>query len=434
VSDQPFGFGLPDDGRPGDDDSDQNPFGLTGGQPADLGAALQQLGQMLSTGGSGPVSWPAASDAARQAVIAAGDASCTVAEREQAQEALRLAELWLDPVTELPAAVHHADAWSRQDWVQQTLEQWKPYVEPLARRMAQASVDAVPEQMRSMAGPMLGMLQQMSGALFGMQAGQGLAALAQEVVSAADVGLPLATTGTAALVPLNVAAFADGLGLPDEEVRLYLALREVAHVRLFHHAPWLRSSIVGLVDDYARGINVDLSQIEQAVGGLDPSDPAALQDALGAGVFEPPTTDEQRAAQERLETVLALIEGWVDVVVDAAGGQHLPSAEALRETLRRRRATGGPAEATFASLVGLTLRPRRLREAATLWQWLSNQLGAAARDGVWNHPDLIPGASDLDDPGGFVERLAAGDQVWDLSSLDDAPPAPPEDPTAPSTG
>lgn len=79
----------------------------------------------------------------------------------------------------------------------------------------------------------------------------------------------------------------------------------------------------------------------------------------------------------------------------------MPAAVALSEAMRRRRAAGGPAEQTFASLVGLELRPRRLRDAATLWAALRDRHGADARDAVWTHPDLMPTADDLDDPLGF---------------------------------
>jgi hypothetical protein len=72
--------------------------------------------------------------------------------------------------------------------------------------------------------------------------------------------------------------------------------------------------------------------------------------------------------------------------------------------VRRRRATGGPAEHAFASLVGLELRPRRLREAATLWASLKAERGIDGRDAIWKHPDLLPTAEDLDDPKGFSER------------------------------
>jgi putative hydrolase len=430
MSDLPFGFQPADEG---DDEPGAtgpvDPFSaLFGGSPQDLGAAFQRLGQMLSSpSADGPVNWEAAADAARQVVAQAGDASVNMADRQAVGEALDLADLWLEPATSLPASGARPMAWSRADWVHQTLPQWRALVEPLAQRVAEASTQAVPQEMRDMAGPLLGVMQQMSGAMFGAQVGQGLGALATEVVGSTDIALPLAPDGTAALVPDNVRAFGDGLQVPPDEVRLYLALREAAHQRLFHHAPWLRTRITSAIDDYARGITIDVSAIEGALGGLDPSNPAALQELMTSGVFEPPTTPDQSAALARLEAVLALVEGWVDDVVDAAAAPHLPSAPALREAVRRARATGGPAQATFATLVGLELTPRRVREAAALWHALSDALGVAGRDAVWDHPDLMPDGDDLDDPSTFLERLQAGEAPLDLSALDDAPPAPPDD-------
>jgi hypothetical protein len=102
--------------------------------------------------------------------------------------------------------------------------------------------------------------------------------------------------------------------------------------------------------------------------------------------------------------MLALVEGWVDDVVSQATAPWMPAAAALAETVRRTRATGGPAEATFATLVGLELRPRRMRDAANLWAAVRDARGADGRDAVWSHPDLLPTSADLDDPLGFVGR------------------------------
>ncbi|HUW17042.1 MAG TPA: zinc-dependent metalloprotease [Actinomycetes bacterium] len=414
MTELPFGFQPDDSGEP-------NPlaslFGAAGSQ--DLGAMFSQLGRMLSNPVEGPVHWELARDTARQALAAVGDPSVTPTETTATVEALRLAELWLDAVTAWPSGVGQHLAWSRSEWIEQTLPQWRSLVEPLASRVADASAQAVPDEVRTMAGPLLGLMSQMSGAMFGSQVGQGVAALAAEVVGSTDIGLPLAADGQAVLLPGNVAAFGEGLGLPVDEVRLYLAVREVAHLRLFHHAPWLASRIRSAVDDYARGISIDTSAIESALGGVDPSNPQALQDIMTSGVFEPPTTADQVAALGRLETVLALVEGWVDVVTYAATDGRLPAAAALRETLRRRRASGGPAETTFATLVGLQLRPRRLRDAAQLWVALENAQGAAGRDAVWDHPDLLPATEDLDAVDDFVARRTDGEAPLDLSSLDD---------------
>ncbi len=199
----------------------------------------------------------------------------------------------------------------------------------------------------------------------------------------------------------------------------FLAAREAAHHRLFSHVPWLPSQLLGAVEAYARGMKIDMSGIEELARDFNPeslSDPAAIESLLGQGVFEPKATPAQTQALERLETLLALIEGWVQVVVTDALGDRIPGAAALAETLRRRRASGGPAEQTFATLVGLELRPRKMREAATLWERLTQAGGADTRDGVWQHPDLLPAADDLDDPAGFIDRVVGGD----TSGIDEA--------------
>ncbi|WP_103528384.1 zinc-dependent metalloprotease [Streptomyces sp. SM12] len=392
-------------------------MGGAGGGQQDLGAAFQQLGQMLSYEG-GPVNWDLARNVARQTVAQGGsggsrDASVGGQDHAQVAEAVRLADLWLDGVTSLPSGATSAVAWSRAEWVEATLPVWKQLVDPVAERVGNAMGEVLPEEMRAMAGPLLGMMRSMGGAMFGTQIGQAVGTLAGEVLGATDVGLPLGPAGKAALLPSNITAFGEGLGVPLEEVRLYLALREAAHHRLFEHVPWLRSHLLGAVEGYARGIKVDNSRLEDLVGQLDPSRPEELQEKLQQGLFQPEDTPEQKAALARLETALALVEGWVDAVVHDAASGHLPSADALRETLRRRRATGGPAEQMFASLVGLELRPRRLRDAARLWASLADARGTDGRDAIWAHPDLLPTTGDMDDPDGFVHR-----EQTDFSELD----------------
>jgi len=257
----------------------------------------------------------------------------------------------------------------------------------------------------------------MGGMAFGSQLGQGLAQLSSEVLTSTDVGLPLGPVGTAALLPLSINEFGSGLNLPEDQVRLYLATREAAHHRLYAGVPWLRDRVIALISDYARAISVDFSAVEQLASSIDPNDPASIEAALGQGMFEPKITAGQQAVMAELETLLALVEGWVDTVVAEAVGDRLPGAPALRETLRRRRATGGPAEQTFATLIGLELRPRRLRAAADLWREIGAARGTDGRDALWAHPDLLPTGKDLDDPAGFVDRDKQFAEL--LAGLDD---------------
>jgi putative hydrolase len=259
----------------------------------------------------------------------------------------------------------------------------------------------------------------MGGMAFGSQLGQALARLSREVLTSTDIGLPLGPKGIAALLPDAIESFAAGLEQSRSEIVTFLAAREAAHHRLFSHVPWLASQLLGAVEAYAKGMKIDMQGIEELARDFNPAtlnDPAAVEQLLTQGVFEPQATPEQTHALERLETLLALIEGWVQTVVNAALGDRIPGAAALGETLRRRRATGGPAEQTFATLVGLELRPRKLREAGVLWERLTQAAGVDARDGVWQHPDLLPETEDLDDPAAFIDRVIGGD----TSGIDEA--------------
>ncbi len=227
-------------------------------------------------------------------------------------------------------------------------------------------------------------------------------------------GSPLVPDQGIAMLPANIEAFADGLEVDLVEVRLYLAVREAARVRLFADVAWLGPQLVAAVQAYARDISIDTEGIELALQTIDTSDPAAMQVALSSSLFTPEPSPAQRSALVLLETYLALVEGWVDVVADRATRQHLPHTAALGEAVRRRRASGGPAERVFSQLVGLELRPRRLRDAANLWAALESKGGGATRDAAWAHPDVAPTAADLDDPLGFVDRFTSkgtGDEM-----------------------
>ncbi len=381
------------------------------GMPSDPNVLAQMFSQvqaMMSGSSDTPVNWDLARDAARKAA-AGDDPSVTPAQQKEVDEALRLAEMWLDPLTELAPTAIIGRAWSRAEWVEETLGTWQRLTEPVANSIAfaisKAMNEQLPEEMKSMMGGAASMMQNMGGALFGLQLGQAVGALSKEVVGSTDIGIPLADLQMA-LLPSNVKAFGEGLEVPAEEIRLFLALREAAHARLFVQVPWLRGHLLGAIESYARGIHIDMSRIEDLAHNIDPANPESMQAALSEGVFMPARTPEQEAALDKLETALALVEGWVDELTFAAAA-NLPSAPAIRETIRRRRATGGPAEHAFGSLVGLELRPRRLREAAALWASMKDQHGIAGRDAIWAHPDLLPTSADLDDAAGFSARRIA---------------------------
>jgi len=415
------------------------PFGFSpqGNDNNDLAAMFEQMGRMLRqpTGGSNAsVNWESARDTSRQTLSNLGDPGVTRDQSARVIAASELAQSWLDEATNMPATSAEVTATTRTHWLESTFHSWRAIVEPVADGVANAMAGSMPSQadiknleipeellaglpdeaaaqmrdmlaspeLSAMLAPLLNMAKSMGATLFGNQFGQALGEIASEVLCMSDVGIPLTDDAESALVYHNVKNLSEGLSVSFDDVLLYVALREAAHQRLFANATWLRSQILAAVSDYARGVQIDTGRIQAAVAQIDPANLENVQDIFGSDVFEPTLTPAQESALERLELLLALIEGWVTMVVTAACVNRLPSSVALEETFRRRRAAGGPAEKLFAGLVGLQIRPRRLREAATLWQELTQQRSIADRDALWSHPDLLPTTDDIDNPEGFI--------------------------------
>jgi len=400
-------------------EGDIDPAKLAGaaGLPADPAMIARLMGQ-LQRAMSAPVDGIDEKLAREEAgrIAATGALTPTDAEVEALRQALHVAALWLDEATAITQLTSEPALLTRADWARRTLPIWSSLAEPVARSIADALTEAldtqVPEQLKAMMGDASGIMRSLGGTLFSIQLGHVVGQLAAEVVSGGDVGIPLLPGRDdhdvqAALLPQNVAAFGQGLDIPADQVHLYLSVRELAHARLFRHARWLRAHVISAITDYARGLSIDATRIESVAEDFDPADPESLREILSSGALIPPKTEAQLAALGRLETTLALIEGWVDVVT-ADATARLPRADAVAETVRRRRAAGGPAESAFATLVGLELRPRRLRESAAFWRAVTNAVGAEARDGLWDHPDLLPTGDDIDDPSRVIATLQAG--------------------------
>lgn len=389
--------------------------------PVQLQAAAAQLRGMMSASGDGPVNWQMTHDLARQGAIghgpalpgreaagSPGDPTPGPGARSELADAFRLAQLWLDPVVSFDAAPGPVAVWSRAEWVEQTLQTWKRLVEPVAKYMAGAIGDAMsaqleemPEELKGMAGATgidpRQMMTKMGGTLYGVQFGVAIGHLSREVLSGSDLGLPLTPDGQPALLAANIDDFLEGQDVERSAAVIFLAAREAAHTALFAGVPWLAEHLWGTVESYARGIRLDLSRLEEQVRDLDLSDPTKLQHLRPEDMFDFSRTPEQERALDDLSTVLALIEGWVDHVVLLACEHTLPQLDALREIMRRRRASGGPAEEALSAVVGLELRPKRIREAFTWWEERHQAAseGGPERDEIWGHPDLLPSAADL---------------------------------------
>lgn len=383
---------------------------LMGRMQSMLAAFNTQLAGFGKADADSGMNWGFTLDLTRRAITSAGaDPQPDPATTARIRDAVALADLWLDAEIAFDRLPAPATAWRRVDWVEQTFDTWQALVRPVISQLAVAlrALVARPEADASAAEPMLRLAV---AGMFAAQVSDTLGEAATTVVSGTDIGLPV-TRPLVAMLPTNVATFAEGLAASADDVLLYLAIREAARQRLFASVGWLGPQLLALIEHYAREITIDPDGLEQAIESqlgqaMTTRDLEAAGTAVAHSLFAPQRTPEQAEVLARLEILLAVVEGWVDEVVARVTEPRMPSAAGLTETLRRRRATGGPAENALKTLVGLELRPRRTRDAANLWAATRAARGPEGRDAVWAHPDLLPTAQHLDDPLGFASTEA----------------------------
>ena len=206
-------------------------------------------------------------EAARKFLATHNDAPIGQADARKAQEAIDIANTWIDEHTQFPVTAANADvAWSRKDWIDHSVAGWQKIVEPLAEGMVEALGKVLkemgpqmidPEEAQGLdlgaLGPMgamgamgaagemnfLPIMRNFMGQLIATQLGTSIGTLAIGITGSQDAAIPLFAKSGAHLIPQNIALWGEGLEIPEQEIAIYIALREVAAQRLFSHTPWL---------------------------------------------------------------------------------------------------------------------------------------------------------------------------------------------------
>ena len=382
------------------------------GLPVDPAALQQLLSKLTSAIVPGEttegLNWSLVETQAKQ-IASANSRKVPESVGKSIDSAMATGSLWLDEVTDVASITSEPKLLSRELWVADSLGLFKDLATPVANRMSEALTENfkenLPEEFSGFMSQASGLMKSAGSVMFAMQMGQALGRMSEEVLSAGDIGLPIFKEPRPAFVAQNLAELVDSLEEDSDQVYFYFVIRELAHARLFKQSKWLREYTVNLITAYAREISIDNTRIIEMSENFDPSDIGNIQKAFESGALIAPRTASQTIALERIETVLALIEGWVDCVTQAAT-TRLPRSAAIAEVVRRKRSSGGPAEKTFLTLIGLELRPRKLREASAMWNQITEAVGIQKRDAIWSHPDLLPTDADIQDPSVLIAKLS----------------------------
>ena len=164
----------------------------------------------------------------------------------------------------------------------------------------------------------------------------------------------------------NLGHAVQAFGADEEQFMTWVALHEVTHAVQFAGVPWLHPHVAGLVRELLKSAEVRLEtprkvrfpgidEVKRVFGHLRNGDLISIV-----------TTTPERETLDRVQAVMAVIEGHAEHVMDAVAPDLLPSLPKLRAALDRRRHS----QSGLSRLVGAPAGARAQAQAVRAGQVL----------------------------------------------------------------
>ena len=288
----------------------------------------------------------------------------------------------------------------RREWIEANIRALRAVSGPLERSIAGS--DPLP-------GPFGAGLRGLAGAAAGVEVGIASGFLAQRVLGQYDVALmgPARPPRLLFVAP-NLAEAQEKLGVERGPFLRWIALHEATHVVQFSSVPWLRDHIGGTAEQLLGGAfaGVSAKELAEMARRLFPPDPRRLVGAIRNGDWLSPFATEPRARLlRRLQTTMAVVEGYSEHVMDAVAADMGPGYGELRERLERRRGERNLIEAVMARLLGLELKMRQYSQGKAFCDEVADRRGIETLNKVWSDPAALPRPSELSSPGRWLTRV-----------------------------
>lgn len=279
----------------------------------------------------------------------------------------------------------------RKTWAELNERSFEWFILPLANQMT-AMGD----------GPMSDLMGSLAPALAGMQSGAMVGFMSHRVLGQFDTGLPALGQPNAVLVIPAIESFATDNGLDAHDVRFWAALRAVAYRSLLNR-PGIEDLIAEIVVGFLETVEFDMSRL---TGGTSDASSMDLENLLsgdgGIGQLLNASYDTQKL--KKVQGLLATLEGFVDVVVEAAASDMLRSLDDIVAAHTARRAEPGQADDGVGAIIGLRFDRNLASDAGRLVRELVDKWGVESLDQLWSSAETVPTADELTDPVGWVAR------------------------------
>jgi coenzyme F420 biosynthesis associated uncharacterized protein len=313
----------------------------------------------------------------------------------------------LAPATPVPGP----ELLSREGWARVNLETLSGMLDPVAERL---------ERRMEFAGPLAGVLKAGASATLAAEVGLVMGYLSQRVLGQYDVSLlgsqlnPAhpSEPGASGVAPPRLLFVAPNLRKAVRELEVeadpfhrWICAHELTHVFQFQGVPWLREHISWMVREYLSTVDV---RIEGGAAGGLPSMPdlALLVDRFReGGLAALVQTREQRELMARIQAAMAVVEGYSEHVMDEIARDTIPDHEKLRSAMDARRRSRSAPQRIVERLLGFDVKLRQYELGKRFCDAVAASAGIEGLNRVWESPESLPTAEELEAPEAWLERL-----------------------------
>jgi coenzyme F420 biosynthesis associated uncharacterized protein len=343
--------------------------------------------------------------------------------RKVVAELRQLAASVADPVRELTGLPGSADdgkvaVVDRAGWIRANVDGFRVVLDPLAQRMAEnGSVPQVGSMMTAV-----------SSRVTGMQAGLILAYLAGRVLGQYELFLPPdpdapgkdAPAGRLTLVAPNIVMVERELDVNPHDFRRWVCLHEETHRTQFTSVPWLRPYVQEQMSQFLLASDLDPASILERIRAAADAVAGAVRGSEGSeSLIEAIQSPRQREILDRMTSVMTLVEGHGDYVMDAVGPAVVPSVAEIRAKFSARRGSAGRMEQAIRRVLGIDLKMKQYEQGSQFVTAVVEEAGMATFNKVWTSPETLPTKDELASPHSWLERV--GGSTAAASPADSSP-------------
>ncbi len=293
----------------------------------------------------------------------------------------------------------------RPGWIRANVDGFRVVLDPLAEHLREKG-----------AAPGGSVVTAVGSRVTGVQAGLILAYLASRVLGQYELFLPpdpsapngVAPAGRLTLVAPNIVMVERELGVNPHDFRRWVCLHEETHRTQFTSVPWLRGYVQEQMTEFLLASDLDPATILGRLRSAADAVAGAVRDGGGDSVLEAIQSPRQREILDRLTSVMTLVEGHGDYVMDAVGPQVVPSVEQIRMRFNERRGTGGRMERTLRRILGIDLKMKQYAQGSRFVKAVVEEAGMATFNKVWTSPQTLPTKDEFVHPELWLDRVGRG--------------------------